>query len=56
MDALATHALVEADRLGDRCAVLEDLLAQVLGSGWPLSHKLRLAIASALYVEVDGEF
>ncbi len=51
MDALATHALVEADRLGDRCANLEDLLAQVLEGGWPLANDLRLAIASALYGE-----
>ena len=51
MDALASHALVEADRLGDRCAALEDLLAQVLEGGWPLPQTLRLAIANALYEE-----
>jgi len=50
-ERLARHAIEEADRLGDRCAELEDLLARVLGSGFPLPKGLVIDIASALREE-----
>lgn len=47
-DRLCEAFAIEADRLGERCAHLEDLLERVLDCGWPLPQGLVIDIGSEL--------